>query len=92
MLEVLNLAADHFRTITGKVSWMIDASDAFVGPDFMKEAKRLNKEVFDQKVDKGAIIGISGIKKILLNAFNALSKQKLIPFSTKDQAMDFLAS
>lgn len=77
-----------------KSSQMILILDDFRGnsgsSEFMQRAKQLGKEIFDKKTTKAAALGVTGIKKILLNAYNTLVKNKLVPFDTKEEALEYL--
>lgn len=59
--------------------------------EFMERAKELEPN-YGHNVSKRAILGIDGLKKVLLMAFNRFSKNstKTVPFDTKDKALDFL--
>ena len=58
----------------------------------MKKASEYGKEVFNERTSKNAAIGVSGIKKILLQAYNLVVKDKLLPFNTKEEALEYLIS
>lgn len=69
-----------------------DFSNAPVSNEFMELAKKYAREAFDEKTILSACIGISGIKKILLSAFNLVAKHKINSFNTKEEALHFLTS
>ena len=56
----------------------------------MAEEKKLGKELFSAMEKKTAAIGITGIQNILLQAYNAFSKDKIVPFATEQEAKDWL--
>ena len=58
--------------------------------EFMAEAKKLGKELFAIMEKKTAAIGITGIQSILLQAYNAFSKDKIVPFATEEEAKEWL--
>jgi hypothetical protein len=58
--------------------------------EFMSEAKKLGKELFSAMEKKTAAIGITGIQNILLQAYNAFSKDKIVPFATEEEAKEWL--
>ena len=58
--------------------------------EFMQRAKQLGKEIFDSRTSKSAVLGVTGIKKILLNGYNMIVKNKLEPFDTKEEALEYL--
>lgn len=57
--------------------------------EIMQKVKEMSGKV-DHKVAKRAVLGVTGLKKILLQGFNRVAKTKAVPFDTKDQALDFL--
>jgi len=67
-----------------------DLTGCFATPGFIDAAKKMEKEVFSQHKLKWSILGISGPKTILLKGFNLVSKIKLEPFNTREQALDYL--
>ncbi|MEM9337873.1 MAG: hypothetical protein AAGA66_04040 [Bacteroidota bacterium] len=91
LIEKLNEAAAYFRSHLSKpVLTLSDFSGSFGSKEFMSEAARLNKEIFDEKTIKGAVLGITGVKKILLDGYNTFGKTKLKPFKSKQDALDYL--
>jgi hypothetical protein len=91
MIDTLNEAINLISKTPGKVLRLIDVRGASGSREFMDAAKRAGKEIFNAKTEKAAIVGISGIQKVLLMGYNNISTNKLIPFSTLDEALDFLA-
>lgn len=59
----------------------------------MKRTKEIN-ENYGHKISKRAVLGITGIKKILLAGYNKVSGKgvKAIPFDTKEEALEYLVS
>jgi hypothetical protein len=90
MLIVLEETKKEFE----KSNQMILIIDDFTGNtgsiEFMQRAKQLGKEIFDNRTSKAACLGITGIKKILLNGYNTIVKNKLVPFETKEEALEYL--
>ena len=56
----------------------------------MAHAKKLGKEVFAPMTKKAAAIGITGVQKILLQAYNTFSQDKLVLFDTEEEAKEWL--
>jgi hypothetical protein len=70
------------------IKYMItDFSNVSVGHEFMLIAKS-NLDVFDRL--KSALLGITGLKKILLMGFNRVAKNQVLPFDTKEEALEYL--
>lgn len=90
MIATIQEAAVLFRESPQKVLSLSDFTGAFGSKEFMDESKRLSVEVLRAKTAKAAVVGITGIKKVLLKSFNAFTVNKLIPFDTKEEALDYL--
>ena len=91
MISILHESIKVVKATPGKVLSLSDVTNAGTGPDFMKEAKVLGKEILFKR-DKSAIIGITGLKGMLLNAYNLFSGDTMKPFTEKEEALDYLTS
>lgn len=70
---------------------LFDYTDAFLSSEFMKVAKEGRAKLYQTKTAKAAALGVTGIKKVLLKGYNALSKGEGIQmFDTKTEALDYL--
>jgi hypothetical protein len=58
--------------------------------EYMELAKKYAKEFFDNRNIKEACFGITGIKSILLSAYNLVVKNKIIAFNSKEEALEYL--
>ncbi len=67
-----------------------DFTNAPSNNEYMDLAKKFGKELFDARTIKNSGVGINGIKRILLSAYNLTVKNKLIPFDTREQALEYL--
>jgi hypothetical protein len=90
MIELLEATVDHYRNSTSKLLTLSDFNNVKGSSEFMDTAKRLNREVLDEKTEKGAVIGVTGLKKVLLQGYNLVATQKLVPFDSKDEAIGYL--
>jgi hypothetical protein len=91
MIKLLEASADFYRRSNTKILSLSDFHNIKGSSEFMDAAKKLNKEVLDDWTEKGAVIGVSGLKKVLLQGYNLIASQKLIPFDTKEEALKYLA-
>lgn len=73
-----------------KVLTVADVTGTSLNAAFMKEAKELAKRSMNDRVAKGALLGVTGLKKALLLGFNVVATIKWMPFDTKEEAMDYL--
>jgi hypothetical protein len=91
-ISILHKAVEIERKSDGNLLLLQNYNETFGSQEFMTEIKKLGKEVSD-KVKKNALIGISGIKKILLGAYTAFSGERNIKtFSTEEEAKEWLIS
>jgi len=90
MLQMLEEIAEIHIKSEEKLLTLDDFEGAFAFDEFMKKAKELDKEIFSKKTKRGAILGVKGIKKILLKAFNSITLVQVQPFDTKEEALEYL--
>lgn len=83
--EVMQMHSDRMLVLA-------DFNGTFASPEFMSEMKRLTEEVFKDKSEKVAAIGITGIKKILLNAMLPLYDRNIKVFDTREEALNYLVN
>lgn len=83
----------HVFLSSEEVLVLINVNDFFASKEYLQLAKELNKEL-GHKVARRAILGISGVKKVLLMGFNRLTSRKAVavPFNSKEEALDYLVS
>lgn len=91
LIGVVEEASIFLEKSLGKVLMLSDMTDAVSGPDFMEKIKGLTVTYYD-KFDKTAVIGIVGLKVLLLRGSNMFMKKPTIPFGTKEEALDYLVS
>lgn len=88
-LEVLDLLEEHLKASKGHILLFQDFNNVFLAREFMNRAKRLGKR-YQKRVDKHALTGIKGIKKVLLQAYITVTGDTVRAFDTETQAKDFL--
>ncbi|XOV93089.1 MAG: hypothetical protein ACFHWX_23185 [Bacteroidota bacterium] len=91
MMEAIKAQFELVKRNPGKVLLLDDFNNTAVNNEFMNTAKQLGREYGD-KIDKYAVLGVTGLKKILLTAYNAFATNPAHPFSTQDEAVKFLAA
>jgi len=70
---------------------LFDYTDTYLSSEFMKVVKEEREKFYRQKTAKGAALGVTGIKKVLLKGYNALSRGAGIQlFDTKLDALNYL--
>ncbi|OHD07316.1 MAG: hypothetical protein A2086_03115 [Spirochaetes bacterium GWD1_27_9] len=90
-LENIEIVAKELINSQEKVLSLTDFRNAEgLGQDYLTRAKVLGKEIIKDKVERSAVIGISGMRKLLLNTYNLLSGDKMIIFEDEITAKEFL--
>jgi hypothetical protein len=93
--KMLEVAEECKRTVTslpkGTALTLTDVSGASFGKDTvdkMQEITAANKD----HVYKAAVVGVSGLKQIIVNSVAMFSKRDLKLFDSRDAALDWLVS
>jgi hypothetical protein len=89
-IKNLEEAAKEFEKSPTKILSLDNYNNAYASDEFMKRAKELGKSIIASKREKGAIIGLTGVKVLLLKSYNLFVKDKLEPFKTKEEALEYL--
>jgi hypothetical protein len=93
-IPLLHREAEIMRTTGHKVLVLIDLTDAVANTAFMNEAKRLGKEVFMPNSQRRAMVGVTGLRAVLVSTYTrfigAGDTQKI--FGSEQEAMDWLVS
>lgn len=91
MFSILEEIRVVLEGTTEKVLWLIDATNAAIGPDYMKASKEQGKKYAD-KVEKSAMIGVAGLKSMLLKGYNSTSGNSVKPCDSREEALAYLLS
>lgn len=89
-IKMLHTCSAYFQEISEPLLVISDITNVLGSKEFMNEAKKLKHEVFDKRIKKGALLGVTGMKKVLLKSYNIFSKHKREAFDTKEEALDYL--
>lgn len=89
MLEIMYESMKEVHKSPGTFLNLVDMTGAATGPDYMKEAKQQGK-ILMKKTEKSAMIGVTGLKGMLLKGYNLFSGDNIQPFVTKEEALDYL--
>ncbi|NJO88512.1 MAG: STAS/SEC14 domain-containing protein [Chloroflexia bacterium] len=68
---------------------LINISDAYAVPEFMEKSKEAGKKT-RHLTSKSAIVGITGAKKILLQAYNLFTRINTKVFDDEESAKEWL--
>ena len=69
---------------------LISIEGAYLSTEFLKWAKVEIKELLEEKPCKTAMIGISGLKRIIFNGYVRFTGSKAKAFATQEQAEAYL--
>jgi len=89
-IEVLEQTRKIYVNTTEMFLALNNFSNAPSNTEYIELAKKYAKEYFDSRNIKEACFGISGIKSILLSAYNLVVKNKILNFNSKEEALEYL--
>lgn len=90
MVKQLDETASMMSKLAAKVNTLANFEGVGVPPEFMKRAKELGKSHFEPKTAKSAILGIDGLKALLLKAYNTFTGATMQPFPSEAAAKEYL--
>lgn len=91
MLDLIIKASQMIlESKSNEVLSLTDVTDCFINNDFMELSKKQGLITLPL-TQKAAVVGITGLKSILLKASNAFTPKPRVPFETIEQAKDWLA-
>jgi len=90
-IDVVNEAEKFLLSYPGEALVLVDVTGTSGSKEYMERAKEVSKRI-NHKVKKRAIVGVSGLKMILFKGYTRLIKGNTKPFSTREEALDFLVS
>jgi hypothetical protein len=88
-LETLEQVEKIITERKEKVLILVDTRDTYTSAEFMARLKETGKQM-RPLMKKQAIVGITGLKAILLDAYNRFTGASLRPFSTLAEAKEWL--
>ncbi len=92
MVTVMNELMRMANMSPGKVLTMTNFRDATSSSEFMEMIKKGDKE-YQEKSEKTAVIGITGLKSVLYQGFLRVSGNKTVKAcNTEEEAIAFLVS
>jgi len=91
MMAVLNEEVGIEKKAIAKVAVLANYSGVHAGSRYMDAVKKAGKEVRNEKTAKTALLGIDGLKKVLLSGYIAFTGAKDIKaFENESEAKDWL--
>ncbi len=93
LLAVLDEQIKVSLSVPGKYLGVSDFTDATISKEFLDKINQAGKEVFEEKAEKGAVIGITGLKSVLFQGYLKFTGAKTTKaFNSREEALAFLAS
>jgi len=89
MIDLIKQAEALILSENKPVLQLTNIKNAFATPGFMSVVREAGEKT-KHLTTKSAIVGISGAKKILLGAYNAIVGGVVKPFDNEDDALDYL--
>ncbi len=89
-IHLLEKVRIEYTNTVGKYLILNNFTNAIASNEYMDLARKYGKEILDARTERCAALGITGLKKIFLSAYNITVKNKMIAFETKQDALDFL--
>lgn len=84
--------ANNYILKHGNILVIVDFTDSFADKAVMDELKSEESKEVAKTAKCIAVLGVDGIKKVLLNGYNHLTGSDTRAFSTLDEAKAYLAS
>lgn len=92
VMENLEEMVRFYQETTEPIYLLLDVSGTYTDPEVMDKLKYYGKHVFKGKSKKRAVIGVGGVKKILLRGFSLVTGTEVAPFDDIEKAKEYLAN
>jgi hypothetical protein len=89
MLAMLEEIAVVFDQSGGNVLSLTNFEGNYGSKEFMERGSELS-DVFRRNRKKSAVLGVVGVKKILLQAYTMLTRDNMVPFDSREKALEYL--
>ena len=91
MIDTLDESVREELASPTRVFVLANFEGSFGSNKYMERVKQSGKEIGVQKVQKTALVGVTGMKEILLNAYLRFTAEKnMHVFDTEAEALDWL--
>jgi hypothetical protein len=91
---------EHFRTLEKQAEIMSSLKTQCLvltnyegtraTPEYMHRVRELGRDVFDKKFRRGAVLGITGLKRIILKGYISFTGHKIRAFDSEAKAIEWL--
>ncbi len=90
-INTIEKATEYFINQGTDLLTLVDVNETYTNSTFVAKWKEATKKSRSH-TKKSAVIGITGVKSILLNAINRFSDMSIKVFKTKEEALDWLVN
>ncbi|HBU69657.1 MAG TPA: hypothetical protein DEE98_04665 [Elusimicrobia bacterium] len=90
VMETLAEFESVLKSQKEKILVLANYKDTFVSPAFINQMKSLSKTVFPEKVEKSAVFGLDGMKKMLFQAYLVVTRDSMKAFGSEEEAKKYL--
>jgi hypothetical protein len=90
LLQVLDQAVEEYAKSSTNLLTISNFANTRGSEEFMKRAKELGNQVFKFKRDRSALIGLTDLQRIFLNAYNRVTGASLMAFGKYEDALEYL--
>jgi hypothetical protein len=91
MLQLLDEQARVMKESQSNILVLSNVTGTTITSDFMSKSKEYGKEIFHARTKKSALIGITGMKSILMQGYQLFTGSKNTKsFQTESEALDWL--
>jgi hypothetical protein len=93
MIKLLYETCEIMKKTPEKMPLLTSFENTTVTSEFMNEVKRLGKEVISVKAMKTALLGVHGIREIMVQGYILFTSEKNLKiFQTEQAALDWVVS
>lgn len=90
-IDVIDESEQFLMAYEGLALVLVDVTGAPGSSEYMARVKEVGQKT-GHKVERRAIVGVMGLKKILFQGFSRIVKGNNRLFDTREEAIDFLVS
>lgn len=92
MLAILETVKEHFVRSHGTFLTLNDFTGVTADNEFMAKVKSYSNKIFDPRTERSAVLGVTGLKKMILCMYNTMVSNKQVPFYDKTKALNYLTA
>jgi hypothetical protein len=92
LLELFDKFNKVVLKLNSTILFLADFSDTKVDKTILQRLKDAESRMVAKKFDKAAVVGIVGLKKTILNFYNAVTDGNVKAFPDKKQALEWLVT